>query len=76
MTDASAAASLAEMLDERRHLLAITKWMFGAVTADQIVHETYRRRYALDDDERARIAVLRACLARVAGGTAWTCSPP
>jgi RNA polymerase sigma-70 factor (ECF subfamily) len=68
MTDAGAAASLAEMLDERRHLLEIAEWMFGAATADQVVHETYRRWYALDDDERAGIAVPRAWLTRVAGG--------
>lgn len=68
MTRADAAASLAEMLDERQHLLEIAEWMFGAVTADQIVHETYRRWYELDDDERAGIAVPRAWLTRVAGG--------
>ncbi|MCO5967899.1 nuclear transport factor 2 family protein [Actinoallomurus soli] len=68
MTRADAAASLAEMLDERRHLLRIAEWMFGAVTADQVVHETYRRWYELDDDERASIAVPRAWLTRVAGG--------
>ncbi|GAA4586114.1 RNA polymerase sigma factor [Planotetraspora phitsanulokensis] len=63
------AGSLAEMLDERQHLLEIALWMFGsAATADRIVQETYRRWYALDDEERAGIAVPRAWLARVAGG--------
>ncbi|MEU5876451.1 nuclear transport factor 2 family protein [Spirillospora sp. NPDC047279] len=62
------AASLQEMLDERRHLLETAGWMFGAAAADQIVLETYRRWYALDDGERARIAVPRAWLTRVAGG--------
>jgi DNA-directed RNA polymerase specialized sigma24 family protein len=72
MTEAhggDAAGSLAEMLDERQHLLEIALWIFGsATTADRIVQETYRRWYALDDDERAAIAVPRAWLSRVAGG--------
>ncbi|MCA2219715.1 sigma factor [Nonomuraea aurantiaca] len=63
------AGTLAEMLDERQHLLEIALWMFGSeMTADQIVQETYRRWYALDDEERAAIAVPRAWLTRVAGG--------
>ncbi|MFI7132742.1 hypothetical protein ACIBQ1_44180 [Nonomuraea sp. NPDC050153] len=68
MTDVSA-GTLAEMLDERRHLLELALWMFGSeVTAERIVQETYRRWYALDDGERAAIAVPRAWLTRVAGG--------
>ncbi|MEV4575721.1 hypothetical protein AB0K16_20990 [Nonomuraea jabiensis] len=68
MTDVSA-GTLAEMLDERQHLLEIALWMFGSEsTADRIVQETYRRWYALDDQERAGIAVPRAWLTRVAGG--------
>src|SRR5690348_13264609 len=68
MTEVSA-GTLAEMLDERQHLLEIALWMFGSEsTADRIVQETYRRWYALDDDERAGIAVPRAWLTRVAGG--------
>jgi RNA polymerase sigma-70 factor, ECF subfamily len=64
-----AAESLAEMLDEREHLLEIALWMFGSeTTADQIVQETYRRWYALDQTERDDIPVPRAWLARVAGG--------
>ncbi len=63
------AGTLAEMLDERQHLLEIALWMFGSeITADRIVQETYRRWYALGDAERARIAVPRAWLTRVAGG--------
>ncbi|TDC88200.1 RNA polymerase subunit sigma [Nonomuraea deserti] len=63
------AGSLAEMLDERRHLLEITLWMFGSAgTAEWIVEETYRRWYALDDGERATVAAPRAWLTRVAGG--------
>ncbi|MFC4052753.1 nuclear transport factor 2 family protein [Actinomadura syzygii] len=60
--------SLAEMLDERRHLLDIAVWMFGPDAADRVVQQTYRRWYALDDAERARITVPRAWLTRVAGG--------
>ncbi|MFI6742524.1 nuclear transport factor 2 family protein [Nonomuraea sp. NPDC050451] len=68
MTDVSA-GTLAEMLDERQHLLEIALWMFGSEgTADRIVQETYRRWYALGDEERAGIAVPRAWLTRVAGG--------
>ncbi|MEV4173385.1 hypothetical protein [Nonomuraea sp. NPDC049709] len=67
MTGAGA-ESLAEMLDERQHLLEIALWMFGSeVTADHIVQETYRRWYALGDEDRAGIAVPRAWLTRVAG---------
>lgn len=64
----TSATSMAEMLDERRHLLEIATWLFGAATADEIVRDTYRRWYALDDEERASIAVPRAWLTRVAGG--------
>ncbi|MBF8185266.1 nuclear transport factor 2 family protein [Nonomuraea sp. K274] len=68
MTEAGA-ETLAEMLDEREHLLEVALWMFGsAETADRIVQETYRRWYALDDAKRDRIAVPRAWLTRVAGG--------
>jgi RNA polymerase sigma-70 factor (ECF subfamily) len=68
MTEVSA-GTLAEMLDERQHLLEIALWMFGSeMTADRIVQDTYRRWYALDDEERAAIAVPRAWLTRVAGG--------
>ncbi|MFI6677211.1 nuclear transport factor 2 family protein [Kribbella sp. NPDC050470] len=67
--DGDAAASLADMLDERRHLLEIALWIFGsAATADWIVQETYRRWYDLDDEQRVAIAVPRAWLTRVAGG--------
>ncbi|SNT54202.1 RNA polymerase sigma-70 factor, ECF subfamily [Streptosporangium subroseum] len=68
MTEVNA-GTLAEMLDERQHLLEIALWMFGsAETADRIVQETYRRWYTLGDEERSGIAVPRAWLTRVAGG--------
>ncbi|MGJ6969549.1 hypothetical protein ACSDR0_47465 [Streptosporangium sp. G11] len=64
----SGAESLAEMLDERQHLLEIALWMFGSeLAADHVVQETYRRWYALDDEERAGIATPRAWLRRTAG---------
>jgi RNA polymerase sigma-70 factor (ECF subfamily) len=67
MTEMSA-GTLAEMLDERQHLLEIALWMFGSeITADRIVQETYRRWYALDDEGRAGIVVPRVWLTRVAG---------
>jgi RNA polymerase sigma-70 factor (ECF subfamily) len=63
-----AVESLVELLDERQHLLEIGLWIFdSATTADRIVQETYRRWYALDEDERAAIAVPRAWLSRAAG---------
>jgi RNA polymerase sigma-70 factor (ECF subfamily) len=68
VTGTAAAASLAEMLDERRHLLEVATWMFSETLADLIVHETYRRWYALDDEERADITAAGAWLTRVTGG--------
>lgn len=59
--------SLAELLDERRHLLDIAMWLFdSAGTAEWLVQETYRRWYALGDDERADMLLLRAWLTRTA----------
>lgn len=66
MPDAGA-ESLAEMLDERQHLLEIAMWMFGSAgTADWIVQETYRRWYTLDDDTRSDILLPKAWLTRAA----------
>jgi RNA polymerase sigma-70 factor (ECF subfamily) len=59
--------SLAELLDERRHLLDIAMWLFeSAGTAEWLVQETYRRWYTLGDDERADILLPRAWLTRTA----------
>jgi hypothetical protein len=59
--------TLAELLDEREHLLEIARWRFGSpATADRVVQETYRRWYALDPVERAHISDPRAWLTRVA----------
>lgn len=67
------AGTLAEMLDERRHLIEIARQMFaplgplGADTmADRIVQETYRRWYTLTDEERTGITTPRAWLTKVA----------
>jgi RNA polymerase sigma-70 factor (ECF subfamily) len=69
-----AAGSLAEMLDERQHLLEIATWTFGmAGLADQIVEETYLRWYALTDDEVAGIAVPRVWLTKVAADICLEC---
>lgn len=66
MPDAGA-GSLAEMLDERQHLLEIALWMFGSPgTAEWIVQETYRRWYTLDDVERSDILLPKAWLTRAA----------
>lgn len=66
MSDAGA-ESLAEMLDERRHLLGIAMWLFdSAGTAEWLVQETYRRWYALGDDDRAGVLLPRAWLTRAA----------
>jgi hypothetical protein len=63
----SESVSLAELLDERRHLLDIAMWLFdSAGTADWLVQETYRRWYALGDDERADMLLPRAWLTRTA----------
>ncbi|MFF4418139.1 hypothetical protein ACFYY8_36905 [Streptosporangium sp. NPDC001559] len=63
------AGTLAEMLNERRHLIEIALWMLGSEPmADRIVQETYRRWYTLDDAERGAITVPRAWLTKVAGG--------
>jgi RNA polymerase sigma-70 factor (ECF subfamily) len=61
------AGSLAEMLDERQHLLGIALWMFGSAgTAEWIVQETYRRWYTLDDAARSDILLPKAWLTRAA----------
>ncbi|MDT0401466.1 MULTISPECIES: sigma-70 family RNA polymerase sigma factor family protein [Streptomyces] len=60
---------IAELLDERRHLLDVASWMLGgARDADGVVDEAYRRWYALSGDERDGIGEPRSWLARVVGG--------
>ncbi|MFI6324398.1 hypothetical protein ACIBG8_43220 [Nonomuraea sp. NPDC050556] len=61
--------SLAELLDERQHLLDLALRMVGSDTAaDHVVQETYRRWYALGEAERAAIATPLDWLARTASG--------
>ncbi|MFD0332905.1 hypothetical protein ACFQZ0_04145 [Streptomyces erythrogriseus] len=49
---------LADLLDERRHLVALAHRMLGSADdAESAVDECYRRWYALSDRERERIRV-------------------
>ncbi|MFJ9563962.1 sigma factor-like helix-turn-helix DNA-binding protein [Streptomyces fuscichromogenes] len=63
------AAPVAELLDERRHLLEVTYWMLGSSRdAESVVGQTYRRWFELSDAQRGRIAAPRYWLAKTAGG--------
>ncbi|MDQ0760307.1 sigma factor [Streptomyces canus] len=67
------AVPIAEMLDERQHLLAVAYWMVGTgPDADEVVTETYRRWYGLPDRERARIAEPLSWLVKTAGAICLT----
>ncbi|WP_431968274.1 RNA polymerase subunit sigma [Actinacidiphila sp. bgisy160] len=69
MDVASDAVPIAELLDERRHLLDVARRISGSHRdAESVIDETYRRWYALTDAERARIASPRDWLSRTAGG--------
>ena len=66
--DHTDAVPVAELLDERRHLLEVTYWMLGdAFEAEAVVAETYRRWYGLTDAERGKVTVPRSWLAKTAG---------
>ncbi|MFB7288824.1 sigma-70 family RNA polymerase sigma factor family protein [Actinacidiphila glaucinigra] len=68
MDVASDAVPLAELLDERRHLLDVAHRMSGGLRdAESVIDETYRRWYALSGAERARIVSPRAWLSATAG---------
>ncbi|MGW5765044.1 RNA polymerase subunit sigma [Streptomyces tendae] len=59
---------LAELLDERQHLIDVARWMLGAgPTAEEAVTETYRRWYSLTDDERTGISDPRVWLTKSTG---------
>ncbi|MCM1937502.1 RNA polymerase subunit sigma [Streptomyces sp. G3] len=59
---------LAELLDERQHLIDVARWMLGpGPTAEEAVTETYRRWYALSDDERTGISDPRVWLTKSTG---------
>ncbi|MFJ8787748.1 RNA polymerase subunit sigma [Streptomyces sp. NPDC102462] len=69
MGRADDAVPIAELLDERRHLLDVAHWMLGdGSAAESVVDETYRRWYALPQPARARITSPRAWLVEVTGG--------
>ncbi|MCQ4214093.1 RNA polymerase subunit sigma [Streptomyces longispororuber] len=60
---------LAELLDERRHLVEVARWMLGSrVTAERVTDEAYREWYGLSDGERSRIRTPRTWLTHVVGG--------
>jgi RNA polymerase sigma-70 factor, ECF subfamily len=60
---------IAELLDERRHLLDVAHWMLGSPgEAESVVDETYRRWYGLPDAAREQITAPRPWLAKTAGG--------
>ncbi|MGX1267950.1 RNA polymerase subunit sigma [Streptomyces phaeoluteigriseus] len=61
-------APIAELLDERQHLLDVARWMLGNETAaEDAVTETYRRWYTLTDNQRAGITDTRVWLTRNTG---------
>ncbi|AKZ53531.1 putative RNA polymerase sigma factor [Streptomyces ambofaciens ATCC 23877] len=70
MEDAGEAVPIAELLDERRHLLEVARWMLGSsrVAAEGVIDEAYRRWYGLSDGQRARVKAPRAWLTQVVGG--------
>ncbi|MFJ8137322.1 sigma factor [Streptomyces sp. NPDC096013] len=60
---------IAELLDERRHLLDVAYWMLGrSQDADDVVAEAYRCWYALSNSHRARLTDPRSWLVRTVGG--------
>ena len=60
---------IAELLDERRHLLDVAYWMLGSGSeAESVVDEAYRRWYELSEAARKQITAPRSWLAKTAGG--------
>ncbi|MFJ6087883.1 sigma factor [Streptomyces sp. NPDC092369] len=60
---------IAELLDERRHLLDVAYWLLGrSQESDDVVAEAYRRWYGLPDGHRARLAEPRSWLVKTVGG--------
>ncbi|MFJ4833711.1 RNA polymerase subunit sigma [Streptomyces sp. NPDC088747] len=67
MDQAGGAIPIAELLDERRHLMDIACWMLGrGRAAESVVTETYRQWYALSEPDRARLTEPRSWLAGTA----------
>ncbi|MEU9897830.1 RNA polymerase subunit sigma [Streptomyces phaeochromogenes] len=68
MNDAGDSVSIADLLDERRHLLDVAHGMLGSrCEAEDVIAETYRRWYELSSAARARITPPRAWLEEVVG---------
>lgn len=66
MNDAGDSVSIADLLDERRHLLDVAHGMLGSrCEAEDVIAETYRRWYELSSATRARITTPRAWLEEV-----------
>jgi RNA polymerase sigma-70 factor, ECF subfamily len=73
MDDAGGAVPIAELLDERQHLLDVAYWMLGSGSeAERAVAETYRRWYELSAPARASITAPLSWLVRAAGGICLT----
>jgi RNA polymerase sigma-70 factor (ECF subfamily) len=61
-------APIAELLDERQHLLNVARWMLGnGRAAEDAVTETYRRWYTLTDKQRTGITDPRIWLTKSTG---------
>ncbi|HEY9329587.1 MAG TPA: RNA polymerase subunit sigma [Streptomyces sp.] len=68
MGQAGDTAPIAELLEERQHLLDVARWMLGTgLGAEAAVTGTYRRWYGLTDNQRSAIADPRAWLTRNTG---------
>ncbi|MFG2970355.1 MULTISPECIES: sigma factor [unclassified Streptomyces] len=68
MGQAGDTVPIAELLDERRHLLSVAHWMLGTgPEAEDTVTETYRRWYSLTDAQRTGIPEPRTWLTRATG---------
>ncbi|MEU4096800.1 RNA polymerase subunit sigma [Streptomyces sp. NPDC026673] len=69
MDHAFAAEPITELVDERRHLLDVARWLLGdGSEAEQIVDDTYARWYELSEAERADIPEPLPWLVKVLGG--------
>ncbi|WP_246127075.1 RNA polymerase subunit sigma [Embleya hyalina] len=69
MAHADDAVPIAELWEERRHLMDVAYWMLGGVReAEGVIAEAYGCWYGLSDGARAEIATPRSWLARAVGG--------
>ncbi|MEU9954950.1 sigma factor [Streptomyces sp. NPDC050982] len=73
MNDAGDSVSIADLLDERRHLLDVAHRMLdSSCEAEDVITEAYRRWYELSSAVRARITTPRAWLVAVVGSLCST----